>query len=224
MTTHYVDIRLRSAGIAAPWEALTHDPIPFKDAKGLLEHIGHQWEGRIRMATLVDDVPTMLERLNAIAHVPEVLIAEARAVSGGGNAFALWMNAHQDEILTLLRAGVFGVFEKYRGELGVTRWRPSNNVPKHKRTCKRSSVSAVTTPASVRAEATGWQILTELDARVAHVNAMTLPGLGIAAAMVLERPTFHTATCRSCKAVSQATSIAVEVIWGEHHLRREYEI
>lgn len=217
MTTHYVDIRLKSAGVAAPWEALTHDPIPFKDAKGLLAHIGDKWESRIRSAVTVEDLPTVLERLDLVTDVPPSLIVRAK-------------DGKVDEatVAEILRSGVFSVFERYRGELGLERWRPTNNVPKHKRGCKRPRVSAEVIPQSTGAAdnpiAEHWKILTELDARVAHVNSITLPGLGIVAAMTMDKPKLHTATCKSCGAVSHATSIALKVTWRNHHLGREYEI
>jgi hypothetical protein len=226
MTTHYVDIRLKTAGIAAPWEALTQEPIPLKDAKGLLEHIGPKWEARIRQVAQADDVATMLERLSALVEVPAKMIIEAHGTSGGGNAHELWFKQHEDEILNALRSGVFGAFERYRGELGLERWRPTNNVPKHRKICKRPRVTAEMTEgySTVGECEKSWAILTEIDARAQHINAVTLPGLGITAAFVVHKARIHTATCKTCGAVSHATSIAAEVIWREHHLRREYEI
>lgn len=233
MTTHYVDIRLRSAGVAAPWEALTQDPIPLKDARGLVQCIGEKWESRIRQVAQADDVATMLERLSALIDVPQVMIAANKSLKDPGAYIA-----YEDDVLNLLRSGVFGVFEAYRGRLELERWRPTNNVPKHKKTCKRSRVTADVSPVDMakrldfpydrngeRDKQRGhWAILTELDARAQHINAVTLPGLGITAAFVLEPAKIHTATCKTCGAVSHATSIAAEVIWREHHLRREYEI
>ncbi len=227
MTTHYVDIRLKSAGVTAPWEALTHEPIPLKDARGLVQHIGDKWESRIRQVAQADDVATMLERLSAVVDLPEGMMAEARAVAGGGNAAALWFKQHEDEILNILRSGVFSVFETYRGKLGLPRWRPTNNVPRHKKGCKRSRVTAEVTAEGRRELAfstEAWKVLTEIDTRVMHVNTITLPGLGITAAFVVHPPKYHTATCKTCGATSHAFSITCEVIWGEHHLTREYEI
>src|ERR1044072_6913132 len=115
MTTHYVDIRLKSAGITAPWEALTQEPIPFKDAKALVSHIGSSWECRVRPSAAKDDVATMLERLSGLVDVAPALIAPYRAAPS---------SAPTDMVLNILRSGVFGVFETYRGKLELARWRP----------------------------------------------------------------------------------------------------
>lgn len=226
MTTHYVQIRLKTLGPTAPWEALTHEPIDFKSASDLTAQIGKSWESRVVEAMPSSQVArkALLERLAVIASgVPP--IGEDDVVS-------------DDLLLDVLRAAIFGVMEHY-GEPVITRhggaavmtslerWRAEDHDVTHTRRHKKVKLEVDTRTLSTEEAALfsfDASTYVSLEKRIAHVNTTTLPALGLVADLRMGKIRRHEVTCPTCGASSAAMSIGVELAWGVHKMKREYRL
>lgn len=219
MTTHFVEIRLKLGGPTAPWEALTHDPIPLKDAEGLCKQIGSSWESRIvplgTGAFALLNLPVLLERLNLITTVPDDLIERCKDTPPG-------ILFHEDDVISCLRNGLFGVFERYRYH-NLTRWRSEDHKVVHTKKCKGGKQHTHT---KVLPAVTGKYLdaVSELAIRAQHVTTQTIVGLGIVAELRLLTPKLHVVSCPACEKSSEAVSVVAEVVWGKHQMRREYAL
>lgn len=224
MTTHYVQIRLKNLGPAAPWEALTHEPVDFKSATDLTKQIGKSWESRVVEALPGSQAArrALLERVSAIAHVP---LGEVDEVS-------------DDLLLDAIRTALFGVMEHY-GEPVITRhggaavmtslerWRAEDHSVIHKAKHKKAKLEVWTRTLSVEEAALfSFELGTyaSLEKRMTHVNTTTIPALGIVAELRMGKIRRHAVECPTCGATSAALSIAIELAWGVHKMKREYKL
>ena len=226
MTTHFVQIRLKHMGPTAPWEALTHEPIDFKSANDLTKQIGSSWESRVveAMPSSQTARKALLERLAVVASgVPPI---------GDGDFIS------DELLLDVLRSAIFGVMEHY-GEPVITRhggaavmtslerWRAEDHDVIHTRRHKKAKHEVETRTLSVEEAALfSFEASTyvSLEKRIVHVNATTLPALGLVAELRMGKIRRHQVTCPTCGASSAAMSIGVELAWGIHKMKREYRL
>lgn len=224
MTHHHVEFRYahlqNTKGLEDHgWHRLTAFPMTPSAARALVSLVHPDYQTRLVSAEPADLSRVRSDVLATLFDVEEVREKLARPLT-----------PNEDKV-ALVRSALFTVFENYGGAAPFVRWHAPERgaVLKHDRSCQRGRTVRSVASCSIddQGAANGdyrWFVLQEMQRRARALEAEVMPKLGITAAFFVHPPRTHTITCTRCSGISSASSVAVDILWGEHVMRREYRL